>query len=148
VKLSRPPPAYDVNDQGQLRAALEMADAQNHKKGRDVDLTASGVKLYLAYATSITAHAGGGKASATVLTAMINHVTACATAADSLLLMPATAGLRVSIHNYGAQAAQVFGQGTDTINDVATATGVSQAAGKSALYDCPADGKWYRVLSA
>ena len=39
------------------------------------------------------------------------------------------AGLTVLVINHGANPMQVFGSGTDTINDVAAATGVSQMQG-------------------
>lgn len=100
---------------------------------------------------TVTAAAGGTKAAALALTAGNVNISVCATAADSVLLPLAVAGLRMNIANNGAASAQVFGAGTDTINDVATGTGVAQANGKSATYFCTASapgGKWYRVLSA
>lgn len=95
--------------------------------------------------TGIVAHAGGGQAAATQLSYEVNNVTVVATAADSVKL-PATlvsGGLTVIVMNNGANAMQVFGFGTDTINDVATATGVSQAAGTVEMYTSPALGVWY-----
>ena len=100
---------------------------------------------------TVTAAAGGTKAAALALTAGNVNISVCATAADSVLLPLAQAGLVMNISNSGAASAQVFGAGTDTINDVATGTGVAQANGKSAVYFCTASapaGKWYRVLSA
>jgi hypothetical protein len=71
------------------------------------------------------------------------------TAADSVKLPVSVAGMVVQLVNDdAANSMQVFGSGTDTINDVATATGVAQAAGKAATYSCPVAGKWYRNLSA
>lgn len=49
--------------------------------------------------------------------------------------------------NAGANAMQVFGSGSDTINGAASGTGVSQPAGKVASYICTASGKWSRLLS-
>ena len=76
----------------------------------------------------ITAQADGTKANATVLTSAINRLSTVAGAADSVLL-PAVSekdiGIEVEIINDGASSAQVFGQGTDTIDAVATATGVA-----------------------
>lgn len=91
----------------------------------------------------IVAHAGGGKASATALTAAINEVATVATAADSVKLKPALAGARQSVINSSANAMQVFGQGTDTVNGVATGTGISVAAGATLHFVSPADGKWF-----
>jgi mRNA degradation ribonuclease J1/J2 len=109
----------------------------------------------VAAATGITAAAGGTQAAATQLASTINRVDTVATAADSVKLPLAVAGAVVYLTNNTATSMQVFGSGTDTINigagDVATATGVAQAANKSAIYFCtsaaPA-GKWERVLTA
>ena len=101
---------------------------------------------------NIVAHAGGTKAAATQLTAAMCNVTTCATNGDSVLLPPGYPGLEVIISNKGAADLQVFGSGLDTINDVATATGVTQADPLTALYKCSdvvaGVGKWYRILSA
>lgn len=100
-------------------------------------------------ADALTAYAGGGQTNALQLTKGVNRVSTVATAADSVKLPASAAGMIVIVINGAASnSMQVFGAGTDTINDVATATGVAQAAGKSALYACPVAGKWYRILSA
>lgn len=104
-------------------------------------------------ATGITAHAGGGQASATLLTAQYNRVDTVATAADSVKLPPPSfVGQVIAItNNDSADSLQVFGSGTDTINGVATATGVAQAAGKTAYYHAETIGtaaSWRRLLSA
>ena len=101
---------------------------------------------------NITALAGGAKAGATPITACKAQVQTCATDADSVLLPPGYPGLEVKLFNNTAHSVQVFGSGTDTINAVDTATGVAQAAGKSAVYTCynvvSGVGQWGRVLSA
>ena len=85
----------------------------------------------------IVAHAGGGKAAATLLTGTINVVSTVATLADSLLLPPCTkAPQRVLVFNEGASNAQLFGSGTDTIDGAATGTGVALAAAGQAEYVC------------
>lgn len=94
------------------------------------------------FANGLTAHAGGGQGSALALTAMVNRITTVATAGDSVALPAAVAGLLVTIVNRGANAAQVFGAGTDTINGVATATGISQPPNSVALYTCATAGLW------
>lgn len=85
----------------------------------------------------ITAFAGGGQASATQLTSAVNRVATAATAADSVKL-PAVAeadiGIEVDVINDGASSIQVFGAGTDTIDAVATATGVALAAAARCKY--------------
>lgn len=94
-------------------------------------------------ANALTAHAGGTQAAALQLAKQINNVTTVATAADSVKLPASVAGMEVLVSNLGANPMQVFGAGTDTINDVATATGVSQMVSSAVLYSCPVAGKWY-----
>jgi hypothetical protein len=111
--------------------------------------------------TGITAYAGGGQTNATLLTAQFNKVTVVVTAADSVKLPQISAvpntlgavGSSVIVRNAdSADSLQVFGSGTDTINDVATGTGVAVAAGKTAIFICHSwngtVGNWYMVLSA
>lgn len=101
---------------------------------------------------NIVAKAGGTKAAATQLTAATCYVKTCATNGDSVKLPPGYPGLEVIIANQGAADLQVFGSGLDTINGVATATGVTQADPLTALYKCTdvvaGVGKWFRILSA
>lgn len=102
--------------------------------------------------TGLTAHAGGTQAAALALSTASNvhNVTIVATAADSVSLPPAVAGVlpQVVINSAASNSMQVFGAGTDTINDVATATGVAQAAKVAAFYISPVVGKWYRIQSS
>jgi hypothetical protein len=99
----------------------------------------------------ITAYAGGGQTNAVALTATFNNVATVATASDSVKLPLAVAGLWVAVRNGSANSLQVFGAGTDTINGVATATGVALATVTSGLYFCTASapaGKWFVVKGA
>lgn len=99
----------------------------------------------------VTAAAGGGQTNATQLAGTAANVTTVASAADSVKLPAGIAGRFFFLENVTATSMQVFGNGTDTINAVATATGVAQAAGKSAVYFCTTNqpaAKWFRVLSA
>lgn len=99
--------------------------------------------------TGITALAGGGRAGSPVVTAGYTEVATVATAADSIQLPAALFGMQLYVHNAAAaNSMQVFANGSDTINGVAGATGVAQAATKGAIYECYADGKWSRILSA
>lgn len=99
--------------------------------------------LYESETDNITAHAGGGQASATALTTELNRVTTVATAGDSVKLPVSAPGLTIIVINHGANSMQVYGSGTDTIDDVATATGVSQMAGSNVIYSCTTAGTWY-----
>jgi hypothetical protein len=102
--------------------------------------------------TGVIAHAGGGQGSATTISALVSSVDTVATAADSVALPLAKHAGEVHIlYNSTANLMQVFGSGTDTINGVATGTGVAQAGGKIALYIAMGTGagtNWLRLLSA
>lgn len=101
---------------------------------------------------NITAQADGTKANATQITGVKAHVSTSAGAADSVLLPPGYPGLEITIFNGGASSIQVFGFGLDTINGIATGTGVTQNNAISAVYTCydvvDGVGIWGRVLSA
>ena len=91
----------------------------------------------------IVAHAGGGQANATQLSAVINRVTTVATTADSAVMPASVAGWTVTVINSGANALQLFGLGTDTINGVASGTGISVAAGVTKTLKCVTVGAWF-----
>jgi hypothetical protein len=99
----------------------------------------------------VTAAAGGGQANATQLTGVMANVTTVASAADSVKLPLAQAGMVFMLNNATGTSMQVFGAGTDTIAGIASATGAAQASGMSVVYfattSAPA-GKWFRVRGA
>lgn len=96
----------------------------------------------LSFEDAIAAHSGGTKASAYKLSAYFNNVSVVAAVADSVLLPPSSGGMSITVFNNGANAMQVYGAGTDTINGVATATGISQPPGAEFTYFCTAQGAW------
>lgn len=99
--------------------------------------------------SDIVALAGGGlSANTPVLVNGVNEVKTVASASDSVVLPPAAVGTVVFVANAGANAMQVFGNGSDTINGTAGSTGLSQASARSALYVAADAGQWYRLLSA
>ena len=106
------------------------------------NLTASGL-IFESFTDNITAKAGGGQSGATALTTEVNRITTAATAGDSVMLPSATAGLTIFVINHGVKPIQVYGAGTDTVNDIATATGISQMQGSNTIYTCTTTGKWY-----
>lgn len=97
--------------------------------------------------TGLTAHAGGTQAAALALTKAINNVTTVATAGDSVKLPASAAGLEITVANNGAASMQVYGAGTDTINGVATATGVAQLPGQVVVYTAAVAGNWIANVS-
>lgn len=76
----------------------------------------------------LTALAGGGKTGATQLGYGVNTLATVATSANSVLLPYAFPGAVVFLSNGGAQTAQVFGKGTDTVDGIATGTGADTDA--------------------
>ena len=101
--------------------------------------------------TNLTAFATGGQANATQMSGVATNVTVVATAADSVKLPAGVAGRDFYLTNTSANAMQVFGNGTDLINNIASATGVSHAAGSNAIYFCVSSqpaARWFRVISA
>lgn len=92
---------------------------------------------------SITAFAGGGQTNATQITTQTNRITTVVTAGDSIKLPPSAPGLELTIVNHGGNPVQIFGTGTDTVNDSPTATGVSQLSNSTVIYFCVSSGAWY-----
>jgi hypothetical protein len=108
-------------------------------------------------AAGVTAHAGGGQASATALLYTINRVSTVATAADSVLLPPAKHGMQLTIINdaasnsmnlFPSSQAQGGASGGDQINALGQNAAFAIAAGKTAIAASSVDGKWHIVLSA
>jgi len=102
-----------------------------------------GVEIKWSRANSNVAFAGGGQTNATQLSSRINRIGTVATAADSVKLPASAAGLWCVVMNTGANSLQLFGTSPDTINGVATGTGVPVAAGKVGIYFCSATGAWF-----
>ncbi len=103
----------------------------------------------------LTAAADGLKADATALGYGVNTITTVAGANDSVLLPYAYPGAVVVVVNTVATAIQVFGKGTDTIDGVATGTGIDQAASARAIYVATAGsgdgsdaGAWFSMGAA
>lgn len=115
-----------------------MANTPQHLLPRTVDS-----------ADSLTAHAGGGQASAPPLPATYNRVTTVATAADSVLLPVSASGLDVVVINAAAaNSMNVFPATGEAINALAANAAFAVAAGKTAHFYCVTAGQWHSVLSA
>lgn len=109
--------------------------------------TASGLFRLTGVEDSLTATPGGTQGAALALSSTKNYhrISVCATEGDSVLLPPATPGQAHLIRNDGAAGAQVFGTSPDTINGVATATGVPLGIGSGVLFYCLTAAKWVTV---
>ena len=106
---------------------------------------ATGGLFVESYQDNIVAHAGGGQSSAYQLTSEINRITTVATSGDSVALPGSQPGLSIMVINHGVNPVQVYGApgSSDTVDDVAAATGVSQMQGSVAFYICATSGAWY-----
>ncbi len=108
-------------------------------------------QIYPEWAGGITAHAGGTQAAAVALDngVIVHRISVCATNGDSVRLPSTTyKGRMLLVHNRGAADLQVYGAGTETINGVATATGVTIPAGKSAWFTANDATDWDMLLGA
>lgn len=93
--------------------------------------------------TGITAHAGGGQASATQLTAKFNTITTVASINDSVKLPTAIVGKTVYVLNGGANTVRVYCTSGDYVNG--TLNGYVDAGGSyigAAIAVCILDGYW------
>ncbi len=95
-----------------------------------------------AYKNGVTA-TGTTKAGAFQLPAGVQLIEIDTVAANSGVLMPAAvAGQIVMIFNSGANTLNIWGRGTDTIGNTATATARTMAANASAVFFCAKNGSW------
>lgn len=92
---------------------------------------------------TITAFAGGGQGSATLISTQTARVTTIASANDSIKLPASAPGLELLVMNHGANTLAVYGTSPDTIDDNATATGVRQMVSSMCIYACASTGAWY-----
>lgn len=99
--------------------------------------------------SGITARAGGGQALATPLTRAMNRVTTVATAADSVRLPVAIAGMTVIVINAAAaNAMNVFPATGGFINALAVNTALSVVANRTVMFVCAVDGTWNSLVTA
>lgn len=101
------------------------------------------------YEDAITAKAGGGRASAYQLSALISRISVCATNADSVKLPAATGtgnkaqGSAYTVINDGAANLAVFPQSaTGTIDGGGAGASVTISAGNRADFYSVASDKW------
>jgi len=138
---------WTANSSGTLTKALTIDAAQTVPTFNISQvLKLSGVE------TGITAGAGGGQGNAVALSATktVHNITTVSSGNDSVKLPASTGGGTVHWvkNSAAANSAQLFGNGTDTIDGVAAATGVAVAAGKSRLVCDFASGTWLSILGA
>lgn len=95
---------------------------------------------------ALTAAAGGTQAGCLALsaTATFHRITTVASSADSICLPASAVGAMHYIRNDASSgnAIMVFGTSPDTINGIATATGVSMSVNQGAWFICTGSGAW------
>jgi hypothetical protein len=89
---------------------------------------------------NLIANPGGGQGGATQIASEIARFTVVATSGDSAQLPPARPGLTIICTNHGAQPLQMYGNGTDTVDDQVS---VTQMVNSVVIYACTSIGKWY-----
>jgi len=104
--------------------------------------------IYRSCANGLTALAGGGQTGATNLTGQLNRVTTVATAADSVQLPTAKAGMQIFVKNTSANSLNVFPYSGDAINALSANAAYALATVKAALFVCCVDGTWDTILTA
>jgi hypothetical protein len=110
---------------------------------------APGGQIVKSVQDNITAAATQTQAAATQLTAANSRVVTNAAAGNGVKLPLSVPGYELSVSNaHATNAVQVYGTAPDTINGVATATGVSIPATKSATFFCHTAGAWHMQLGA
>ena len=105
---------------------------------------------------NITAFAGGGQASATLLDSAYNRVTTVATAADSVKLPSCQTGANPTANTLGVMvyvtnadstdSMNVFPQTGQAINALSANAAYAMAAGKTSAFLCGTAGVWYSIL--
>jgi len=90
----------------------------------------------------LTAHAGGGQAAATPLTAQSNGVSTVATIADSVLLPPSVPGLSIAVTNESANSLDVYPAAGEAINALGANGAYALAAATTVVFRCYTAGAW------
>jgi hypothetical protein len=105
----------------------------------------------LSFTPNMTADVNNTQAGAianAAMTTMVNRFGTVAAQGNGGALPAAVVGLSITVVNRGAFAMQVYGNTGDTINGIATATGVSQGVNTYAVYTCNVAGNWEVPITA
>lgn len=148
VATAAPTVALDVTGAAAISTTLAVTGAVTGSAAVSV-----GTVLKLAgIETGLTAHAGGTQGAALALSATksVHNVSTVGTAADSVVLPAATGSGTIHFvkNSAAANSMQIFGLSSDTIDGVASATGVAIAAGKSRILVDAASAVWLSILGA
>lgn len=102
-------------------------------------------QMFQSVQPGLVAHAGGGQALGTPLTAMACFIATVATAGDSLLLPLAVPGMEISVVNQSATATgpNVFPQTGQTVNALAANTAIAVPPQSIMMFYCGVAGSWW-----
>jgi hypothetical protein len=107
--------------------------------------TSTNLPLF-SYTTGITAHAGGGQASAVLLTTVLNTVTTVTTAADSVKLPVGVAGMFMVVSNFGGgDSMDLYPATGGTIGAGSANAAYAIASGITAFLTCVAANTWQAI---
>lgn len=151
---SRPTIPADIGAIGSLDFTADVVDASATQRG----VVSTGAQsfagdksftdnLYRSTLGGVTAFAGGGQASATVLTKDNNVVTTVATTGDSVKLEAAVVGAKIRVFNDGANELDLFPASGDTILPMAMDAAYPLEADANIQLECVTTGEW-RVFAA
>jgi len=104
---------------------------------------APGGLFFESFTDGIVAGATQTQAGATPLVSEVNRIATSATSGNGVMLPSSSPGLSVMVINHGGTPVQVYGAGSDTIDDQAASAGVTQMQGSVAFYICATPGAWY-----
>lgn len=105
-------------------------------------------QLFNSVMDGLVAHAGGGQANGTAITAMTNRFVTVATIADSGTLPVSVAGMEITVINAATNSMNVFPATGEAINALGANTAFALAGGKTALFFVTTAGQWHTILSA
>lgn len=121
-------------------ALMSFTAGITNPAGAFTTLSASGLVTLTSLGAALVA-AGTTRADALALTAQTNRI-GTATAGTGVILPAAVAGRHIAVFNDGANAVQVYGAGTDTVDGHAAATGTPLTNTKRAIFYCFAAGAY------
>jgi len=101
-----------------------------------------GPQMVQSAADNLTASTTHNQAGAFKVNSQFARFTTVANAGDCAMLPPSYPGMSVCLINSGANNMQVYGAGSDKINGIAGATGVSQMPASTVYYSCTSFGVW------
>lgn len=132
------PPLYTENEVQTLPGASPVGPTQTVN-----------VQSLQSVANGITAFAGGGQASGTLLAAKVNRITVVATAGDSVTLPPSKAGMTLTVINADStDSLNIFPAVGDAVNALSVNAAFALAANKTVIFNCAVAGIWNTLLTA